>query len=60
MLYYGNSGKRKEITMKKQEYETLILRIVFYTEQDVITASQGQDPDDVGGWNSDWFAKGNG
>lgn len=46
--------------MKKQKYETLILQIVLYTAQDVITASQGQDPDDVGSWNSDWFAKGNG
>lgn len=42
--------------MKRNEYERLVLRILFWEEQDVITSSS-EDADDTGGWNEDWFKK---
>ena len=44
--------------MKK--YELLDIEVVFFLEQDIITNSIGESADDLGGWNSDWFGKGNG
>ena len=44
--------------MKK--YEALAIKIVFFFDQDIITNSSNESADDLGGWNSDWFAKGNG
>ena len=43
--------------MKK--YEILELEVIFLLEQDIITNSKTESADDLGGWNNDWFAKGN-
>ena len=43
--------------MKKYQYETLELRILLFECQDVITASEEDAADDIGGWNGDWFKK---
>ena len=43
--------------MKK--YETLAMKVIFFFEQDVITNSTSENVDDLGGWNNDWFTKGN-
>ena len=44
--------------MKK--YEMLEMKVLFFFEQDIITNSTSESADDLGGWNSDWFAQGNG
>ena len=44
--------------MKK--YEMLEMKVIFFFEQDIITNSTSENADDLGGWNTDWFAKGNG
>ena len=43
--------------MKRNEYETLVLRILFWEAQDIITSSSDDAADDTGGWNEDWFKK---
>ena len=40
-------------------YKELEIGISFFLEQDIITSSNNESADDLGGWNSDWFAKGN-
>ena len=42
--------------MKK--YEMLEMKVIFFFEQDIITNSTSENDDDLGGWNNDWFAKG--
>ena len=44
--------------MKK--YEMLELKVVFFFEQDIITNSTSESADDLGCWDNDWFAQGNG
>ena len=44
--------------MKK--YEALELEIIFFFKQDIITNSPTENADDLGGWDPDWFAQGNG
>ena len=44
--------------MKK--YEMLELKVIFFYEQDIITNSIGESVDDLGSWDKDWFAQGNG
>ena len=44
--------------MKK--YEALEMELIFFFEQDIITNSTSENDDDLGGWNSDWFAPNNG
>ena len=44
--------------MKK--YEMLEMKVVFFFEQDIITNSTSESADDLGGWDKDWFAQGNG
>lgn len=44
--------------MKKYEY--LEIELLVFQPQDIITNSPSESADDIGGWNSDWFAKGNG
>ena len=44
--------------MKK--YEMLEMKVIFFFEQDIITNSTSESADDLGGWNNDWFANGNG
>ena len=44
--------------MKK--YEMLEMKVVFFFEQDIITNSTSESADDLGSWNNDWFAQGNG
>ena len=44
--------------MKK--YEMLELKVIFFYEEDIITNSTGESADDLGGWDNDWFAQGNG
>ena len=41
--------------MEKNQYDELILRIVFYENKDVIATSQDYY-DDLGNWNDSWFA----
>ena len=43
--------------MKK--YEMLEMKVIFFFEQDIITNSTSENADYLGGWNIDWFAKGN-
>lgn len=47
----------KEYTMKI--YEVLEIKFIFFFGQDIITNSQSESADDLGGWNDDWFAQGN-
>lgn len=42
--------------MKK--YEMLEMKVIFFFEQDIITNSTSENTDDLGGWNNDWFTKG--
>ena len=42
--------------MKK--YEMLEMEVIFFFEQDIITNSTRETADDFGGWDNDWFAKG--
>ena len=44
--------------MKK--YKMLEMEIVFFFEQDIITNSISESADDLGSWDNDWFAQGNG
>ena len=44
--------------MKK--YEMLEMKVVFFFEQDIITNSTSESADDLGGWDNDWVAQGNG
>ena len=44
--------------MKKNQYDELLLRIVFYVNEDVIAAS-AEGEDDLGEWKDDWFSPNN-
>ena len=44
--------------MKK--YEGLEVEVIFFFKQDIITNSINESADDLGGWDNDWFAQGNG
>lgn len=41
----------------KEVYEELKLRVVFYEDRDVISASVNDETDDFGGWNDAWFTQ---
>ena len=41
-------------------YEELVIKIIWFSQQDVVTLSNDEAADDLGGWNSGWFSKGNG
>ena len=43
-----------------QEYEKMAIKVIFFESNDVITNSNFDAADDVGGWNSDWFTQNNG
>lgn len=43
-----------------KEYEKIDIKVIFFENNDVITNSKKDSADDLGGWNSDWFAKNNG
>lgn len=43
--------------MKK--YKDLEIELLFFQPQDIITNSPSESADDIGGWNSDWFASWN-
>ena len=43
-----------------KNYEELAIKVIFFFEQDVITNSKNENADDLGGWDNDWFAQGNG
>ena len=43
-----------------QEYEKIDIKVIFFENNDVITNSRNDAADDLGGWNSDWFAQNNG
>ena len=40
-----------------QEYEKINITIIFFENSDVITNSNFDAADDVGGWNEAWFPK---
>lgn len=42
-----------------KEYEKLDIKVVFFEDKDIITISKNDAADDLGGWDSDWFAKNN-
>ena len=43
------------------KYEELFIKVIYLQEQDVITNStSGENADDLGGWNNDWFTQNNG
>lgn len=44
--------------MKK--YETLEMQIIVFAVRDVITVSPNESVDDLGSWQGDWLAQGNG
>ena len=53
------AGDGREISMYK--YEELFIKVIYLQEQDVITNStSGENADDLGGWNNDWFTQNNG
>ena len=54
---YG--GLLKQVK-KMQEYEKIDIKVIFFENNDVITNSMNDAADDLGGWNSDWFAQNNG
>ena len=43
-----------------KEYEKMIIKVIFFENNDVITNSMNDAADDLGGWNSDWFTQNNG
>lgn len=43
-----------------KEYEKMIIKVIFFENNDVITNSKNDAADDLGGWNGDWFTKNNG
>lgn len=42
-----------------KEYEGLEVRLILLQTQDIVTSSSEESADDIGGWNSDWFATSN-
>lgn len=38
-----------------KNYEILDMEVIWFSVQDIITNSQNEDADDLGGWNNDWF-----
>lgn len=40
------------------KYEGLFIKVIYLQEQDIITNStSGENADDMGGWNDEWFKK---
>jgi hypothetical protein len=40
------------------KYEELFIKVIYLQEQDIITNSTfGENADDLGGWNNDWFTQ---
>ena len=39
------------------KYEELKIKIIFFFNLDIITNSTSESADDLGEWNSDWFAQ---
>jgi len=43
------------------KYEEFLIEIIYLQEQDIITNSMsGENADDTGGWNDEWFKQNNG
>ena len=44
--------------MEKELYHFLFIRIIEWDTQDIVTGStaDSEEGDDLGGWNSSWFA----
>jgi hypothetical protein len=43
------------------KYEELFIKVIYSQEQDIITNStSGENADDLGVWDNDWFTQNNG
>ena len=36
-------------------YEEPKAEVIFFYEENIVSASAGEEADDLGGWNKDWF-----
>ena len=43
-----------------KEYEKMVIKVIFFENNDVITNSKNDAADDLGCLNSDWFTQNNG
>ena len=53
--YVGNIWSKNDKEFIMQKYKALEIEVLFFFERDIITKSQSEPADDLGGWNSDWF-----
>ena len=53
-------GMIKTAVPKARISVPMIIKVIFFENNDVITNSKNDAADDLGGWNSDWFTQNNG